>query len=112
VASACESAFPGRLRYVTTFTTHGAALLEIQDSSVNKGQALSLVSERLGVALEETAAVGDGDNDVELLKAFGLSVAMANASPKLAMAAERFTFSCEADGAGHFLREVLEARLH
>ncbi len=110
VASACESAFPDHLRCVTTFTTHGNALLEIQDASVNKGQALSLVAERLGVSAEESAAVGDGDNDVELLGACGLKVAMANASPRLAMAAERFTFSCDEDGVAHFLKEVLVAR--
>ncbi len=109
VTAAGEAAFPGRLRYVTTITTHGDALLEVMDISVNKGQALGLVAEKLGLSMDETAAIGDGDNDVEMLQAAGLGVAMANASPKLTMAADRFTLSCEEDGVGWFLKELVEA---
>ena len=110
VTSAGEEAFPGRLRYITTTTSSGQSILEIQDASVNKGQALGLVAERLGLSMDETAAIGDGDNDVEMLEAAGLGVAMANASPKLTMAADRFALSCEQDGVGYFLKELLEAQ--
>ena len=109
VASECSSAFPGRVRCVTTVTTYGDALLEIMDSSVNKGQALALVAERLGVPMEECAAVGDGDNDVEMLQSCRVGVAVANASPRLSLAADRFTVSCDQDGAARFLAEVIDA---
>lgn len=105
-----EAQFPGRLRYITTITSERTTLLEIQDASVNKGQALGLVAEKFGLAMNEVAAMGDGDNDVEMLEAAGMGVAMANASPKLAMVADRFALACSEDGVGHFLMELLQAR--
>lgn len=110
IIAAGEAAFPGRLHYVITVTATRESVLEIQDVSVSKGQALALVAERLGMAMDETAALGDGDNDVEMLEAAGIGVAMANASPKLAMVADRFTLSCDEDGVAHFLKEVMAAR--
>lgn len=105
-----EEAFPRRLHYVTTITATRESVLEIQDASVSKGQALFLVAERLGFSMDETAAIGDGDNDVEMLQVAGLGVAMANASPRLTMVADRFTLSCDDDGVAEFLKEVMAAR--
>ena len=98
------------MRYITTRTSEGDALLEIQDVSVNKGQSLGLVAEKLGLSMDQVAALGDGDNDVEMLEAAGLGVAMANSSPRLTMCADRFALSCDQDGVGHFLEEILKAQ--
>lgn len=48
-------------------TTGG--LLEVLCPGVNKGTALMLLAERLGIAPENVYAIGDGDNDVDMLKA-------------------------------------------
>lgn len=110
VMEAIDRDFAGRLRYVVTRTHHGDTLLEIQDVSVSKGQALILAGERLGLSAHEIAAVGDGNNDVEMIEAAGLGVAMANAAPQLAHAADRFTLSCDDDGVAQFLEEVYRAK--
>ena len=53
--------------------------LEILPAGVSKGAALRRVAEITGVALEEIAAFGDSNNDIEMLRAAGLGVAVGNA---------------------------------
>lgn len=48
--------------------THGT-LLEVLHPGVNKGTALLRLAERLKIAPEKIYVVGDGDNDVDMLKA-------------------------------------------
>ncbi|HHW19157.1 MAG TPA: HAD family phosphatase [Firmicutes bacterium] len=102
--TALSAMFPEKLQFVKT----GSRFLEIMDASVNKGLALQLVAERLGIAREEIAALGDGDNDVEMLKMAGVGVAMANATPRLSLVADRFTFSCDDEGVAEFIEEILD----
>lgn len=63
--------------------------IEINPRGVNKGTALAALAEELGVPMAETMAIGDNDNDVPMLEAAGIGVAMANSS-KLAMAAATY----------------------
>ncbi len=57
--------------------------LELLPWGVSKGTALRTVCAALGVRLEEMVAVGDNPNDVEMLQAAGLGVAVANAHPQV-----------------------------
>ena len=56
-------------------------LLEFNPKDTNKGTALKRLSEYLNIPMEETMALGDSYNDIEMLETAGLGVAMAN-SPK------------------------------
>lgn len=62
--------------------------LEILPAGVNKGAALRRVSEITGVALAEIAAFGDSNNDIEMLRAAGLGVAVGNALDNLKAVAD------------------------
>lgn len=53
---------------------------------------------RLGLTFDEVIAFGDGDNDLEMLKAAGVSVAMGNATPEVKEAATFVTDSDEENG--------------
>jgi hydroxymethylpyrimidine pyrophosphatase-like HAD family hydrolase len=65
-------------------------LLETFDRSANKWTAIEDLCARLGVDPRETVAVGDGLNDLEMVREAGLGIAMANADPRIAaLAAER-----------------------
>lgn len=55
--------------------------VDINAAGTDKGAALRLVQDALGVGREHTAAFGDQPNDLELLRAAGMSWAMANAHP-------------------------------
>lgn len=74
-------------------------LIEIVPQGVSKGRALADLAARLGIAREDVMAVGDQDNDVEMLAWAGIGVAMGNASPKARAAADHLAPSIEEDGA-------------
>ena len=63
--------------------------LECSAPGVNKGSGLVQLCSLLGVAPEESVAVGDADNDIPALQAAGLGVAMGNAPAHVKAAADR-----------------------
>jgi hydroxymethylpyrimidine pyrophosphatase-like HAD family hydrolase len=65
---------------------------------VSKGVALHELIARLGVPREAVVAFGDGENDIPLLEAAGLGIAMANAMPALLPYAAETTLSNADDG--------------
>lgn len=52
--------------------------IEVNLKSVNKGTALERLIGILGIDKDEVVAVGDGDNDIEMLTTSGIGVAMGN----------------------------------
>jgi len=65
---------------------------------VNKGEALKVAVEMVGVPLRETAAIADGPNDLELLQTAGIGVALGNA-PEEVKGASKIVVDAE-DGEG------------
>jgi len=53
--------------------------LEASPSGITKARGLEILCGHLGIPLEQTAAVGDAPNDLEVLQTAGLSAAMGNA---------------------------------
>ena len=54
--------------------------IEMSNASAGKAAGLRYLMNILGIKKGETAAFGDADNDIDVLKAAGLSVAMGNAN--------------------------------
>ncbi|MDY6930990.1 MAG: phosphoglycolate phosphatase [Halobacteriota archaeon] len=48
--------------------------IHIIDRNVNKGNALKFTAELIGIPLEEIAAVGDSENDYEMIKCAGIGI--------------------------------------
>jgi phosphoglycolate phosphatase len=61
--------------------------LHVKDACVNKGVGLMGVAQLLGVAVDEFAAFGDAENDVEMLEIAGKGIAVGNADSKARAAA-------------------------
>jgi hypothetical protein len=57
--------------------------VEVLSPDVNKGEALAFVAERYGATLAETMAIGDAWNDVPLISAAGIGIAMGSGPPEL-----------------------------
>ena len=57
---------------------------------------------------QETAAFGDGDNDIDLLKEAGIGIAMENASSKCKDAATFITKHHDKDGVAYGITEFLK----
>lgn len=81
--------------YYPDGTIESAGLFPI---GADKGSALQLVMQRLGLTREEIMAIGDNANDLALLDAAGLAVAMANGTPATKAAAAVLAPSNDADG--------------
>lgn len=73
--------------------------IEINDQHANKGEALAALTEHLGIGMDEVMAIGDGLNDLSMLRMAGLGVAMGNACPEALDAADTVTAPCDDEGA-------------
>lgn len=70
----------------------------IMDANVSKGKALEFIAERLGLKADDFVAIGDSENDVEMLEVAGFGIAVANADLKLKEVADMVTSKPDGDG--------------
>ena len=81
--------------------------VEITKTGVSKGVALKFMSEKLGVAIENTMAIGDSANDWPMLEVAGFSYAMGNASDETKKHAKYHTSSVEQNGIGEAVEDFI-----
>jgi len=87
---------------------HGPAqFLEVFHREAAKEKAFAAWCALRGIPLAETAAIGDGRNDLELLKAVGLGIAMGNGSAELQAAADHVAPPHDQDGLAVAIRAHL-----
>lgn len=72
--------------------------LEFNRIGVNKGSGLLALAKVLGLGVNEIMAIGDNQNDLPMLKAAGIGVAMANSTAETLSAADHITLSNDEDG--------------
>lgn len=65
--------------------------LEIVPRGMSKGEAVRMLCRIMNVPIENTVAVGDASNDISMIKAAGVGVAMANATEEVRVAADTIT---------------------
>lgn len=75
-----------------------AYYLDVTAVDANKGAALTALAQYLDVPLAQTAAIGDGGNDVAMFRQAGLSIAMGQAEASVASQADQVTGSNLEDG--------------
>lgn len=75
------------------------AWLDLAPAGVSKASGLESVCRRLGVAARDVLAIGDGRNDLEMLRWAGRGVAMGQAPDEVKDAADEVTGRVEDDGA-------------
>lgn len=83
--------------------TAGPAWIDFMPYDTNKGTALKILLEKLGIRPEEVLAFGDQENDVEMLELAGTSYAMDTAKLTVQKCADYITDSVE-----NVLRKLLE----
>lgn len=81
--------------------------IEVMPLGVDKGTGLSALAEYLSLTPAEVMAVGDGENDLAMLRYAGLSVAMGNACDAVKETARVVTESNDEDGLAKAVERVL-----
>lgn len=88
----------------------GERYLEFFSDRAGKDKGLKIVAESYGIDMSQVIAIGDNYNDIEMLKAAGLGVAMGNAPDEVKAAADAVTDTNNADGLAKAIeRYVLSA---
>lgn len=72
--------------------------LEILPAGASKGAALRTILKELKLTPDQVLAIGDADNDIEMVQFAGIGVAVANATPKLKEVANHVLSSNDDDG--------------
>jgi len=83
------------------------AWLDLAPEGVSKASGLEEVCRRIGLTAADVLAVGDGNNDVEMLQWAGRGVAMGQAPEDLLAVADHVTGTVEDDGLADELRRWL-----
>lgn len=78
----------GEIGSEATITRTTAEFVEVMAPGVDKGTALTRLATDLGIAHDQVVAIGDGENDIPLLRAAGLRVAMGNSMAGLLAVAQ------------------------
>lgn len=88
--------------------------LEICGMATSKADALNQLCKMLGLTTDELMACGDSDNDIEMLKVSGLSVAMGNANDEVKAVAKHIAPTNQENGVAwaieSFVLEKIRAR--
>ena len=78
--------------------------VDIIPKSGGKIAGIRYILSRLGIGLDETAAFGDGENDIDMLRCAGAGIAMGNASVIVKQQADYITDSVDQDGLANALK--------
>ena len=84
---------------------HSRHTLEITARDIDKSKGIAHLCEKWNVAMQDIICFGDGANDVNMLKAAGVGVAMGKANPKALTAADVGCGHIDEDGLYHFCKE-------
>jgi len=83
-------------------------LCEIAPAGVSKWSAVKRLAQQWAIEDAEICAVGDDVNDIAMIRAAGLGVAMGNAQPQVKAAADRIAPSHDEDGLAEVVDWLLE----
>jgi Cof subfamily protein (haloacid dehalogenase superfamily) len=103
VRTALESAFHTQADIVQALTD----MVEILPLGASKGAGLAVLLTHLGIDWQQVLAIGDGENDIQMIRNAGLGVAMGNAHPELQDVARFHTTSNRENGVAHALYTLL-----
>jgi Cof subfamily protein (haloacid dehalogenase superfamily) len=96
-----------RVHFITSISTYGKPILTLTAMGAHKGVALGVACADLGIETADVVAFGDSDNDVEMFKVAGASVAMGQAHDSLKVAATYVSAPNDQDGVALAVERLL-----
>ena len=94
----------GRAR---AYITDGGATMQLTSLDAGKLTAIRSVQRQLGLQDEEIAVFGDDVNDLEMIQAYPVSIAMGNAVEEVKAAAKHITLPNDEGGIAYALKDIL-----
>jgi Cof subfamily protein (haloacid dehalogenase superfamily) len=105
IIALCETSYPEGCRLERYTARDGTKSLGIIGNGINKGTALDLVLERLGIRETEVMAIGDDLADLTLFSRARIKVAVGNAHPEVQKQASTIAPSNDAEGVAWAIKE-------
>ncbi|MCE5286120.1 MAG: Cof-type HAD-IIB family hydrolase [Pelosinus sp.] len=90
-----------------SLTTSSPRYLEINQPGVNKGISLLYLAQKLQIERHEIMAIGDSQNDLDMIESAGFGVAMGNAAENIKKAAQAVTGGYDADGVAEAIEKYV-----
>ena len=97
--------YDGALNLARGFSETFPPYLNIVHGDADKGRALALVCEHVGVPIEASMAIGDAAPDLEMMRVAGVSMAMGNAPDEVKAQVDVVGPGNDADGVAWAIRE-------
>lgn len=96
---------------LTVFNS-GTWYCEVSNKTTSKGQAIKFLTDYIGINLDECAAIGDAENDLDMMRTVnqgnGVSIAMGNAQDCVFKEAEFKTEHINNDGYFIAIKQIFE----
>jgi Cof subfamily protein (haloacid dehalogenase superfamily) len=81
-------------------------MVDIFPKNMSKLEGIAAIAQHVGLSLQDVIAIGDGENDIEMLKGVGYGIAMGNASQRVKDSADYITTSILEDGIQQALKHL------
>ncbi|MED4224600.1 Cof-type HAD-IIB family hydrolase [Neobacillus cucumis] len=81
--------------------------LEVTHINGHKGTGLKIMADYFNIPIEDTVAIGDERNDIPMLKAAGLSIAMGNAEEEVKQHSDIVTLSNDEHGVAYAIEKYI-----
>lgn len=98
---------PDMIKSKYEITSSVPEYIEFVKKGIKKSEALKFIMKKYKIKQEEIIAIGDGENDIEMIKYAGLGVAVANADNKVKENSDYITASNNEDGVGKVIEKFL-----
>lgn len=106
--SVIERTLRSRFRHDVHVYHSKSTYLEIAPKVISKASALGLLLNRwYNIALERVIAFGDNYNDIEMLQAVGLGIAVENARDEVKSVAKKITLDSKQNGVAEAIRKYI-----
>ncbi len=87
----------------------GSIWIDITKNDVNKGEAVKLIQEKLGIKKEETVGFGNSENDIPLLLQCGEAIVVDDSNDNVKSFATKIVADVYHDGALKEIKNILNA---
>ncbi|MBQ6335101.1 MAG: Cof-type HAD-IIB family hydrolase [Erysipelotrichaceae bacterium] len=86
------------LKDIAEITWWQEGCVDIVPKGISKTNGIDVICERYGISKDETLGIGDGENDIKMLKHCAIGIAMGNSYPALKECADYITDNIDEDG--------------